>query len=165
MDGVFGYLVDGVLIVLVFSIVYNAGRLWMVSPPVLRDAWHFSRRIGVLSFSMVASFATYHLWMGEVLYPSIENIWKIFAALSAGSWAYFLFLEWQSVKWETLLRQVLAVQTWDSRTADLSEEDTQKVMSFLMANDDILRAILSCVGEDHKSFTSKCHLEYNRRTR
>ena len=157
------YIVGGAMLLFVTGMAFQNGRAWGVLPEVMADAWHFSRRLGVLSFACTTMVSAWYLWNGEVDFPKTAGIWKIFSLVSIGSWIYFLYLEMQSIKWETLLRQTLCVMSWDDRMAGLSGEDVDKILKFLMANDDFLRVIAQVPDEERKSFLRNTSIDFQRR--
>ena len=158
----FSFIAGGAMLFLVIIFAFQNGRAWGMLPEVMADAWTFSRRIGALSFAFVTMATAWYLWNWELDIPKIAGIWKIFFVVSVATWIYFVYLEMQSIKWETLLRESLCVMAWDTRMASLSPEEVDKVLTFLMANDDFLRAILQSRTDDEKSFIRTASLEFKK---
>ena len=158
----FAYISGGVMLLVVLALVFQNGRAWGILPEVMKDMWNFSRRIGMLSFSFQTSAAAWYLWNGEEQFPKTAGVWLVFMIAAVISWLYFIYLEMQSVKWETLLRQSLCVMSWDSRMANLTPERVDDVLSFLMANDDFLRVLMQAPSDERKKMFKTASIDFHR---
>ena len=162
MNSTWAYIASGTVGLVILSLAFQNGRMWRVLPEVLSDAWQFSRRIKTLSFAMTSLFATWYLWNGEVDFPKLKGIYVIFAVISAGTWIYFVYLEMQSISWETLLRESLCVMSWDTRMATLNPKQVDEVLTFLMANDDFLRVLMQVPDEERKEMLRTASIDFRR---
>lgn len=156
------FICGGAMLLVVIALMFNNGRAWGVLPEVLKDAWQFSRRIGVYSFAWMNTATAWYLWNGEDAFPKIAGVWQVFMIAAVLSWLYHFYLEMQSIKWETLLRQSLCVTSWDSRMANLSPEKVDDVLSFLMANDDFLRVLMAAPDEERKRLLKTASIDYQK---
>ena len=163
--GTISYIVSGLMVLVVVCLIFQNGRMWNVLPEVMADAWHFSKRISVLSFSFTTMVVAWYLWNGELDFPTLTNIYVVFAVMSVVGWVYFLFLEMRSISWETLLRESLCVMSWHDQYAGLTPEETDKVLTFLMANDGFLRKLMEVPDEERKNFLRNCSLEFQGKVR
>lgn len=161
--GTISYIVTGGLVLIILCLVFQNGRMWNVLPEVMADAWHFSKRISVLSFAFTTMFVAWYLWNGEVEYPTLKNIYIVFMLMSVAGWIYFMFLEMRSISWETLLRESLCVTTWHDQSANLTPEEMDKVLSFLMANDGFLRKLMEVPDAERKEFIRNCSISFQGR--
>ena len=160
--GIPAFISGGMLLLVVIALMFNNGRAWGVLPEVLKDAWQFSRRIGVYSFALMNTVTAWYLWNGEDAFPKIAGVWQVFMVAAVAAWLYHFYLEMQSIKWETLLRQSLCVMSWDSRLANLEPEKVDEVISFLLANDDFLRVLMQAPSDERKKLLKTASIDFHR---